>query len=48
MTYATIHLHLTPYPSPTSTAAIDYACAMAKLLEANIDASASGSEMSAP
>jgi hypothetical protein len=41
MTYASIHLHITPYPAPTSTAAIDYGCAMAKLLEANIEASSS-------
>ncbi len=41
MTYATIHLHITSYPSPTSMAAINYACAMAKLLEANLEASSS-------
>jgi nucleotide-binding universal stress UspA family protein len=41
MTYTTIHLHLTPYPSPTSTAAIDYACALTKLMEARLEVSSS-------
>jgi nucleotide-binding universal stress UspA family protein len=41
MTYTTIHLHLTPYPSPTSTGAINYACALAKLLEARLEVSSS-------
>jgi nucleotide-binding universal stress UspA family protein len=41
MTYTTIHLHLTSYPSPTSTGAIDYACALAKLLEARLEVSSS-------
>jgi nucleotide-binding universal stress UspA family protein len=41
MTYATIHLHLTPHPAPTSLGAIDYACAMAKVFEAKLDVSSS-------
>jgi len=41
MTYTTIHLHLTPYPSPTSTGAIDYACALARLFDARLEVSSS-------
>ena len=41
MTYATIHLHLTPYPAPTSVGAIEYACAVAKLFEAKLSVSSS-------
>jgi len=48
MTYTTIHLHLTPYPSPTSTAAIDYACALAKLLEARLEVSSSHLSITPP
>ncbi len=48
MTYATIHLHITPYPAPTPVAAIDYTCAMAKLLEANLDVSSSRLSIRAP
>jgi nucleotide-binding universal stress UspA family protein len=48
MTYVTIHLHLTPYPAPTSMAAIDYACAMAKLFEAKLDASSSQLSIRSP
>jgi nucleotide-binding universal stress UspA family protein len=48
MTYATIHLHLTPYPAPTSVGAIDYACAMAKLFEAKLDVSSSQLSIRSP
>lgn len=48
MTYTTIHLHLTPYPAPTSIAAIDYACALAKLFEAKLNVSSSRMAIRAP
>ena len=48
MTYATVHLHLTPYPAPTSLGAIDYACALAKLFEAQLAVSSSHLEIRAP
>jgi nucleotide-binding universal stress UspA family protein len=48
MTYATVHLHLTPYPEPTSVGAIDYACALAKLFEAKLVVSSSHLEIRAP
>ncbi len=48
MTYATIHLHLTPYPAPTSLRAIDYACALAKLFEAKLNVSSSRMIVRAP
>ena len=48
MTYTTIHLHLTPYPAPTSVGAIDYACALAKLFEAKLTVSSSRMAIRAP
>ena len=48
MTYTTIHLHLTPYPAPTSAGAIDYACALAKLFEAKLTVSSSRMAIRAP
>lgn len=48
MTYATIHLHMTPYPAPTSTGAINYACAMAKLFEATLSVSSTHLSVRAP
>jgi nucleotide-binding universal stress UspA family protein len=48
MTYATVHLHLTPYPAPTSLAAIDDASALASLFEAKLTLSSSHLEIRAP
>lgn len=48
MTYATVHLHLTPHPAPTSLGAIDYACALANLFEAKLAVSSSHLEIRAP
>lgn len=48
MTYATIHLHLTPYPAPTSVGAIDYACALTKLFLAKLSVSSSRMHVRAP
>lgn len=48
MTYATVHLHLTPHPAPTSLEAIAYACALAKLFEAKLAVSSSHLEIRAP
>lgn len=48
MTYATVHLHLTPYPEPTSVGAIDHACALAKLFEAKLVVSSSHLEIRVP
>jgi len=48
MTYATVHLHLTPYPTPTPLEAIDYACALTKLFEAKLVVSSSHLEIRAP
>lgn len=48
MSYTTIHLHLTPYPAPTSLGAIDYACALAKLFEAKLNVSSSRLSVRAP
>lgn len=48
MTYTTIHLHLTPYPAPTSLGAIDYACGLAKLFEAKLNVSSSQLAIRAP
>lgn len=48
MTYATVHLHLTPHPAPTSLGAIDYACALAKVFEAKLDVSSSQVSVNPP
>jgi nucleotide-binding universal stress UspA family protein len=48
MTYATIHLHLTPHPAATSLATIDYACSAAKLFEARLKASSTQLSIRAP
>ncbi len=48
MTYATVHLHVTPYPAPTSLGAIDYACALSKLFEAKLTVSSSHLAIRAP
>lgn len=48
MTYATVHLHITPHPAPTSTGVIDYACALAKLFEAQLTVSSSHLAIRAP
>lgn len=48
MSYATIHLHLTPHPAPTSLAAITYACDIAKLFEAKLEASSARLSIRSP
>jgi hypothetical protein len=42
------HLQLAPYPVPTSIGAIDYACALAKLVEAKLKVSSSRIAIHAP
>lgn len=48
MTYATVHLHVTPHPAPTSAGTIDYACALAKHFEARLIVSSSHLDIRAP
>lgn len=48
MTYPTVHLHQSPYPAPTSLAAIDDASALAILFEAKLTLSSSHLEIRAP
>lgn len=48
MSYATIHLHLTPHPGATSLAAINYACAIARLFEAKLEVSSAQLSIRSP
>ncbi len=48
MSYATIHLQLTPYPAPSTVETIDFACGVAKMFEAKLSVCSSRLSIRAP
>ena len=48
MSFKQIHLHISPHPTPTSEAAVDYACALAGAFKANLNVSSARVSVKTP